>query len=158
VRTVGLERLQARTARPLAAEWEFLTSNEVRTAMDLRVPIKQRASAVRRLGMDAGPYLVVFQGMERTWPVDVDDETGEAIVVGGGRWAGWMVVVDTRNAQAVCETPLSFETSRRPRERSMRKRAQAAVEDLKKEFEDQATKRMVAASGRQFRLGYKVLE
>jgi hypothetical protein len=158
LRTVDLQRLQAHGGMPPPSEWGFLTSNEVGTALDVRIPIRQRAAAVHRIGLDGGPYLVVFQSVTREWPVVVEEETDEVTSVGSGRWAGWMVVVDTRAAQPVCETWLSAESSSRHRERSLKKRAAAAAKELREQFEEEATARMKTMSGRVFRLGYKLLE
>lgn len=136
----------ARSREP-GPEWSFLTSDEVRVALDPRRSARERASAVRRMGHEGGPYLVAYLDEERTWPADTETEEGS--------WAGWMLVTSLKDGRPVCETRLSFGNPA-PRGRKAEKRARRALGKLRDHFEDEASERMAAMSGGQFRLGYRL--
>jgi hypothetical protein len=130
-------------------EWDFLTSEDVRVAVDVRRSTTERAAAVRRIALDGGPYLLAYLSEERAWPV-------EPRGVSSGRWTGWMVVAALKDGQPICQTRLSFGSPAESRGRTARKRAERAVAELVDHFHDEASDRMAAMSGGQFRLGYRL--
>jgi hypothetical protein len=141
-------RLLRERAQAPGRAWDFLTSEDVRVALDVRRPMKERATAVRRIAMDGGPYLVVYEDEERAWPA-------ERSQVGEGRWVGWMVVAATKDGQPLCQTRLSFGNPAESRGRTVKKRAERAVGELLDHFHDEASDRMESMGGGQFRLGYR---
>jgi hypothetical protein len=154
--TIDLEKLDAPAEKPYRAEWTFLTSSDVNVAVNPHVPTALRAAALRKMGREAGPYLLVYLSEQRSWPTD--GERGRGLGA-PGEFAGWMVVVDRHQARPVCEARLRFTTSARFWDRSERRQTvEAAVKDFKKQFEERAIASMRTMSEGQFRLGYRLLE
>jgi hypothetical protein len=147
--TVDLELAGLRPDMDLEPEWNFLSSAEVRLAVDASRPAAKRAEAVRRIGRDGGPFLVAYVGEDRAWPRERFESTTE------GRWTGWMVVVDTRADERVCEARLSFGSEAVGKGRKASKRLDKATESFTEDFRDKASEAMATMSSGQFRLGYK---
>ena len=158
VRTVDMELLDLSATTRTGSAWEFLTSDEVRTALESKNSKRERAAAVQRIALDGGPYIVVYRSDARQWPYLQEDLSDDQPTVWGGRWSGWMVVADLRDGQAVCQTELSVKMSAHREGGSAQKRLAKTLGAFGDEFRDQATQRMRAMSERQLRLGYKLLE
>ena len=156
--TVDLEDLDARTAESLDDDWDFLTSSDVRLAMDPRASAKFRANSIRDITRESGPYLVVYQADARAWP-RLDDDEEQPAVTSRANFTGWLVVVDLEAARPVCEAALQFGTSAEYWERPRRKRKlDPAVKDLKDQFERRAISALRGISEGRFRLGYRLVE
>ena len=155
LRTVDLALLGAGGVEPRYVQWEFLTSSEVGLALAPDMPIGTRASMVREMAREAGPFLLVYQADQRRWPAPPAGAR-EAIE---GRFEGWMTVVDIRGMRTICEARLAFATSARFWERSEDDQtAKAAVKDFRRQFERRATAALRTISDGHFRLGYELLE
>ena len=99
---------------PKGAEgWSFLTSDEMRAALDDGLESSKRAEAVRTIGREAGPFVVIYASRLRDLPKLVKQKTltEEGGYLGGG-FVGVLGVVDLRTGQAVCGAKLKFESSK----------------------------------------------
>jgi hypothetical protein len=167
--TVDLDVLSANRLDPQGAEgeWGFLTSGSMWSVLDPSATTDVRATALHDMEQHAGPYLLVYRSRERRSPV-VNVTKGmisDDISFVSGRFEGWMIVVDTRDAQVACEAPLSARNSSTVKYKSRgvlstaEGRANEAVaEDFRRQFEEAAIADIKRISDDQFRLGYKWLE
>jgi hypothetical protein len=164
--TVDLEFLNASAddkAREPDAQWSFMTSKSVRTALNENAPLKERAEAVRDMYAEGGPYVVVYDPALRTWP-EVKKEKDVVVGFVGGVFLGTMIVVDERTATPVCEARFVFKNSetvkygKRGLSSEDARLDRAVAEDLKKQYEKTAVEDIKKLSNDQFRLGLKLLE
>jgi hypothetical protein len=168
LRTVDLQYLAAPADPAPTAEtgWSFLTSDDVRVVLDPKAPAADRAAGIRAIVEDGGPYILVYQADHRALP-QVFTKKGfisKDLSFAGGRYEGWMVVVDTRTARPLCEARLAFANSakvkyaRRGLSTEEGRLGSALNDDLVTQFKARASEGIKAMSSDQFRLGYKWLE
>lgn len=127
------------------SDWPFLTTSHVRVALRGDAGARNRAEAAREV-QRRGPYLAVFSSVGRRWPRVMKAKEGTAsdeLGYAGGRFEGWMTIIDVRSGTAVCDGALSFRNSERVKFRSdssnEESRLQAAVEaDLESVFRSRA--------------------
>jgi hypothetical protein len=151
--------------RNAGADWSFMTSPDVREALDAAHDVPYRARLVRQMARHGAPYLVVYQSEERSWP-EVREKKGPLasdLEFVGGRYRGWIVLADLRHGRSVCESALVFSNSTEvkydkralSRESSLKSSLESELED---QFKDAATKTIKTMTDNQVRLGYRLLE
>jgi hypothetical protein len=166
--TLDLDRLSPGAAPQAAdSEWGFLTAEPVSVALDASASTESRVAAIGKITEEGGPFLVVYQSDDRSWPL-VATEKGflnDKISFTAGHFQGWMIVVDTRESRVLCESRLTATNSGSVSFRSKgtfstkEGRARDAVaKDLREQFENTASEAIKRMSGDRFRLGYKWLE
>jgi hypothetical protein len=166
VDSVDYDYLNAAADGGADARWKWLTSDRVRTVLDEARGTAPDGTPMMDMAKEAGPFVVVYQGVDKTWPVvqPTGKWIGKKMAYSPGTFAGFMIVGNYETGDVSCAIQLGFTngtdiTYDEHGLSSEQDRATEAVEDdLKDHFEDMATEKMKKLGSGALRLGYKVLE
>jgi len=160
VSTVDFEYLKnTKTERD---DWSFLTSDRVKHALDEKRSYPDRAKDIQEIHKEGGRYLVVYIADARDWPETIKPKgiLGKKGFAAGGL-DGWMLVFDTKDMKVACQTELTFENSKSVgvgKWAGDKGIASALKEDLKKNYETAASKKLRELTDGKLRLGFSPLD
>lgn len=140
-------------------DWSFLTSENIKHALDGAKPIEERGKLVRSI---ASPYMIVYSADARDWPETIKQKgiLGKKGFAAGGL-DGWMMVADTRDASIVCESEFTFENSKSVAVGKFagdKAVGEALKKDLKKNYESAASTKLRDMTDGKLRLGFSPLD
>lgn len=145
--------------------WDMLTDDRVRRILEPgERKADDRAKLLDELRAESGPLLVVYKGVEKTWPViGPSKKPGVQYSYDGGDFTGALFVYDVDTGARLCGAKLAFTVSdtvdfRKRRSDNGQMSAKEAVEsDFKSRFEIAATDAIKIAAP-DLRLGYLLVE
>lgn len=158
---IDFDLLNAGTNRADHA-WDFLTKSDLHKALDPNTADRGK------LGMEilnAGA-LAVFYSDRRRWPEQTKQEGILSDTYGfvAGGFEGWMLIVDPRTAEVICESELDFvngpkvSIAKNGLAKEESRLDDALKEDLQSHFEDAAITDIQTLTASHLRLGIKILE
>lgn len=160
---IDFELLNASPERDVN-KWKFLSKSDVAQAIDSAQPLDWRSDRVTSLTKNAPALLAVFVSTQRRWPVlqvakgIIKDDLSFA----GGRFEGWLTLVDLDARAVRCETRLTFANSDRVRYlkggSEKRSAEEALNDDFQSHFEDAAIAAIKKLGEGKLKLGVKMLE
>ncbi len=158
---IDFDLLNAGTNRADHA-WDFMTKSDLHKALD---PDTADRGTLGAQILNTGA-LAVFYSDRRRWPEQTKEEGILSDTYGfvAGGFEGWMLIVDPRTAEVICESALDFVNGPKV---SIEKNGfsdkekrldDALKEDLQSHFEDAAITDIQKLTGSHLRLGIKILE